>query len=67
MSLVENFEVNSRVFYWTASSEIVYGTIKKINRMVDNTLILVIEEDAPPGQKKRVVALPAAGVTKVLT
>ncbi|KIL69622.1 hypothetical protein M378DRAFT_156847, partial [Amanita muscaria Koide BX008] len=50
----------TKVFFWDAKSQLVYGTVQSTSRMSDGTQVLVIKDD-----KGTIVTLPAAGVTKV--
>jgi len=54
------FPEGTRVFFWDAKSQIVYGIVQSTSRMSDGTQILVIKDDT-----STIVTLPAAGVTKV--
>ncbi|TFK42721.1 hypothetical protein BDQ12DRAFT_676698, partial [Crucibulum laeve] len=54
------FPAGTRVFYWAANGQIVYGTVQSSSLMSDRTQVLTIREDSGT-----TVTLPAAGVTKV--
>ncbi|KAF9001896.1 hypothetical protein BDQ17DRAFT_1426191 [Cyathus striatus] len=54
------FPAGTRVFYWAANGQTVYGTVQASNRSPDGTQVLVIRDD-----NGATVHLPAAGVNKV--
>ncbi|KAF8654177.1 hypothetical protein AX16_003706 [Volvariella volvacea WC 439] len=53
------YKAGTRVFFWGATAQTIYGTVQSTSRLPDGTQILVIQEDGG-----RVVSLPAASVTK---
>ncbi|KAL1727720.1 hypothetical protein EV714DRAFT_275291 [Schizophyllum commune] len=55
-----SFVVNDRVWYWSAASQTVFGTVVAIERLADGTQLLVIERDT--GGR---VAFPADTIFKV--
>ncbi|KAK7015094.1 hypothetical protein R3P38DRAFT_1435537 [Favolaschia claudopus] len=54
------FPNGTRVFYWNAAGQTIYGTVQSSQRAADGTLILGIRTDGGT-----TVSLPAANVTKV--
>ncbi|TFK76590.1 hypothetical protein BDN72DRAFT_891621 [Pluteus cervinus] len=54
------FPAGTRVFFWGANAQIVYGVVQSTSRLPDGTQVLVILD-----QSGQTLSLPAASVTKV--
>ncbi|KAL1713146.1 hypothetical protein EV715DRAFT_296372 [Schizophyllum commune] len=59
-STMTPFCVNDRVWYWSAASQTIFGTVVAIERLADGTQLLVIERDT--GGR---VSFPADTIFKV--
>ncbi|XP_006463255.1 hypothetical protein AGABI2DRAFT_179672 [Agaricus bisporus var. bisporus H97] len=53
-------KAGTRVYYWTPSGEIIYGTVQSSTFLSDNTEFLTVREDAG-----RVCTMPVVGLYEV--
>ncbi|KAF7763484.1 hypothetical protein Agabi119p4_8021 [Agaricus bisporus var. burnettii] len=59
-SLSQRMKAGTRVYYWTPSGEIIYGTVQSSTFLSDNTEFLTVREDAG-----RVCTMPVVGLYEV--
>ncbi|KAF9003308.1 hypothetical protein BDQ17DRAFT_1355969 [Cyathus striatus] len=57
---MNNFPAGTRVFYWAADGQTVYGTVQSSNRTPNGTKFLVIRND-----NETIVSMPAVNCNKV--
>ncbi|KAJ7657302.1 hypothetical protein DFH06DRAFT_1197925 [Mycena polygramma] len=54
------FPTGTRVTYWNAAGQVVYGTVQRASKTLDGTLVVEVREDSG-----KLITLPATSVTKV--
>ncbi|KAJ7603239.1 hypothetical protein DFH06DRAFT_1256624 [Mycena polygramma] len=54
------FPTGTRITYWNAAGQVVYGTVQRASKIPDGTLVVEVREDSG-----KLITLPATSVTKV--